>query len=255
MLRGLIERFAGLALAMVVVGIPALLLLGRFSPGWLFFLSLLGLWGGRLVRRLLVGAATGALARGDVSRARLRYRLVAWTAVSSVVRLSCRLSLAACSAAEEKFARCLGRLEGLEVPEEEKALAAVAENLRAYCFAREGVKLEEALGLASHCVAQLPQVQGFRHTRGLVLLELGRYDEAIRDFESSWQSKGGAALFESERCFDLGRLWTLRGQADYAKDYFARALQAYPEGRWADKARERVGPPSRATTAALETLI
>lgn len=221
---------------------------------WLLLASILGLWGARIVRRLLVSSATSALARGECKKARRRYALVRFVALSRSIRLSCQLSLAACDAADARFEACLRRLDRALVPASETSLKAVALNLRAYCLARSGKELDRALNLAKECVAMRPHVPGFRHTRGLLLLELGRYEESIRDLEATWREGQGSALFESERCFDLGRLWSLRGQEDYARDYFARALQAYPDGPWAQKARSRVGPPSRAATDALETL-
>jgi tetratricopeptide (TPR) repeat protein len=253
-LRALIERFAGLALAVAVVGLPLQLVTGRNSVPWLLLSSVLGLWGGRLLRRGLVASATRALARGECTKARRRYTVVRLTALSRSIRLSCQLSLAACDAADGRFEACLRRLEHVEVPERETSLKAVALNLRAYCFARSGKELDRALGMSKECVAMRPHVPGFRHTRGLLLLELGRYEESIRDLEATWDEGDGSPLFESERCFDLGRLWALRGQEDYARDYFARALRAYPDGPWAEKASLRVGPPSRAATDALETL-
>lgn len=254
MVRALIERFAGLVLAILLVGLPQQLVTSRGSIPWIILTSILGLWGARLARRFMVASATGALARGDSKRARRLYWVLWVTAIQRPIRLACKLSLAACLAADERYEECLRRLDTCEVPSTEASLQAVALNLRAYCLARSGQRLEDALRLAQECVALRAHVHGFRHTRGLLLLELGRYDEAIRDLEAIWSQDQGSALFESERCFDLGRLWSRRGQDEYARDYFARAFQAYPEGSWAEKARDLVGPPSRAATDALDTL-
>ena len=203
----------------------------------------------------IISSATRSLARGEYRKARHRYLFLRLTAIPRIARLSCELSLAACNAAEEEFETCLDRLDRCEVPPTEESLQAVALNLRAYCYARSRQSLDEALKLAQRCVAIRPHVAGFRHTRGLLLLELGRHEEAIRDLEATWGEGQGTPLFESERCFDLGRLWSQRGQEDYARDYFARALRAFPEGPWGRKASVLVGPPSRATTDALDTLI
>lgn len=254
-LRALIERFAGLILAILLVGLPLQLLLNRRSVAWLLLISVVGLWLARIARRIMVSSATKALARGEFRKARHRYLFLRITAIPRAVRLACNLSLAACDAAGERVEECLERLDRSEVPDAEQSLEAVALNLRAYCYARTRQRLSEALELSQHCVAMRPHVAGFRHTRGLLLLELGRYEEAIRDLEATWGEGQGTALFESERCFDLGRLWSLRGQDDYARDYFARALRACPEGPWAEKALALVGPPDRTTTDALDTLI
>ncbi len=184
----------------------------------------------------MVAMATSALARGDAKRARRLY-WVLWATAWGPVRQGCALSLAACDAADEAYEKCLRRLAAIKVLDSEESLQAVALNLRAYCLARLGRHLEEAYTLAQKCMQLRNQVQGFQHTRGLTLLELGRYEDATIDLEAAWSGGKGSAFFESERCFDLGRLWDLQGQGEYAVDYHARALRAYPDGRWAKKAR------------------
>ncbi len=238
--RGLIARLGTFALAVVLIGLPLQLMRSHFSPWWLLLSSVLGLWSVRLLRKLMVASATSALARGDSTRARRLYRLL-WVTSWGAVRQACALSLAACDAADEVYEKCLERLDSIEVLDSEESLQAVAYNLRAYCYARLGCRLDEALRLAQKCMDLRSQVQGFQHTRGLALLELGRYEEAIFDLEAAWSGGKGAEFFESERCFDLGRLWALRGHGEYAVDYHARALRACPEGRWAEKARLLMG--------------
>ncbi|MCP4446934.1 MAG: hypothetical protein GY811_16525 [Myxococcales bacterium] len=255
MLRAAIERFAGLAIAVALVGLPLQIAIAERSPWWLALASILALWIARLVQRLLTSSATSTLAKGECSKAKRRYLVLRITAISRAHRLASELSLAACDAAAEDFERCLERLSRCEVLESEESLFAVALNLRAYCMARRRENLEEALTLADECVLRRPYVDGFRHTRGLLLLELGRNEEALRDLEATWGEGQGTPLFESERCFDLGRLWSSRGQDDYARDYFARALRAFPEGPWAQKASELVGPVDRATIDSLDALL
>ncbi len=91
--------------------------------------------------------------------------------------------------------------------------------------------------MVEQAIALRPQVAGFRHTRGILLLDMGRLDEAGRDLEATWRESDGSDLLESERCFDLGRLWTARGQAEYAVDYYERAWRASPDSSWAEAAR------------------
>jgi len=254
-LRSLIERFAGFVAATLLVGVPLQLFIRLHSVWLLILTSLAGLWIARILRRLMTLSATRALAAGDTGKAR-RWYFVLWvTSIPRAVRLACSLSLAACDAAEQKYEACIQRLAKSEVPDSEQSLQAVALNLQAYSLARLGRSLEEALRMALQCVELRPHVQGFRHTRGLLFIELGRYEEAIRDLEATWIQKEGAALFESERCFDLGRLWALRGQDEYAQDYFTRALRAFPEGYWAEKARALIVVSPRAGHDALESFL
>ena len=161
---------------MVLVGLPLQVVLDRRSVAWLLLTSVVGLWLARLVRRLIISSATRSLARGEYRKARHRYLFLRLTAIPRIARLSCELSLAACNAAEEEFETCLDRLARCEVPPTEESLQAVALNLRAYCYARSRQSLDEALKLAQRCVAIRPHVAGFRHTRGLLLLELGRHE-------------------------------------------------------------------------------
>ena len=88
--------------------------------------------------------------------------------------------------------------------------------------------------MSEQAIKLRPQVAGFRHTRGLLLLELGRLEESARDLEATWRESDGDDLLEAERCFDMGRLWRARGHNEYATDYFERAWRASPLSRWAE---------------------
>jgi tetratricopeptide (TPR) repeat protein len=180
--------------------------------------------------------ATRALSRGDTGRAERLYWLLWLTSLDPVQRSACRLSLAACAAtrgdyelARERLAQVKGDLE--------EALLAVSLNLHAYCLGREKRDLEEALAMSEQALSLRPQVAGFRHTRALLLLELGRLEESARDLEATWRESDGDDLLEAERCFDMGRLWQARGHAEYATDYFERAWRASPDSRWAEASR------------------
>ncbi|MBL4637133.1 MAG: hypothetical protein JKY56_24985, partial [Kofleriaceae bacterium] len=122
----------------------------------------------------------------------------------------------------------------------EGALLAVSLNLQAYCQARQGRDLALALQLSREALKIRASVAGFRHTRGLLLLELGQLDDASRDLEASWLDGSGTGLFEAERCYDLGRLWSVRGQSEYGNDYFERSLRASPDSHWATMSEKLV---------------
>jgi tetratricopeptide (TPR) repeat protein len=106
---------------------------------------------------------------------------------------------------------------------------------------------EEALRLR-------PQVEGFRHTRGMIHLAVGNLEEASRDLEATWRRGQGNELLEAERCYDLGRLWSARGHADYASDYFERAYRAAPESRWGQAAAPRLRAGNRVSDTLDEIL-
>ena len=236
MLRALKQRILALGAVLTLFTIPVALLRPGLSPAWLVLGTVVALWASRLVRRSMAKLATRALSRGDSKRARRLYVFLGWTSLSSTARQACQLSLAACAASEGRYELALNKLARIESPLE-GSLLAVSLNLRAYCLARDTQEFNRALALSEEAVSLRPQVPGFRHTRGLILLELSRWDEALRDLEATWTEGPGDPLLESERCFDLGRLWSARGQRDYASDYFERAFRAAPLSRWSEAAQ------------------
>ncbi len=155
-------------------------------------------------------------------------------------RQACLLSLAACDASDAKYEVALLRVARIKT-DLEGALLAVSLNLQAYCLARTHANLEEGLRMSEESIALRPQVLGFRHTRGLLMLELGELDKAARDLDATWQKGPANELLESERCFDLGRLWSARGHRDYASDYWERSVRAAPDSRWAEQAALLLG--------------
>jgi tetratricopeptide (TPR) repeat protein len=234
-LRALKQRIVGLAAALLLVGLPTALLWPALSVPLLLLLSVAGGWLWAINRRLMARVATRALARGDNKRAQRLYWFLWLTSLDAMQRRGCRLSLAACAATRGDYQLALRRLA--IVSDLEGALLAVSLNLHAYCLGREKRDMSEALAMSERAIELRPQVPGFRHTRGMLLLDLGRLEESARDLEATWRESDGLDLLESERCYDLGRLWTARGQIDYAKDYFERAWRASPDSRWAEASR------------------
>jgi hypothetical protein len=97
-------------------------------------------------------------------------------------------------------------------------------------------------------MALRPDLSDFRHTRGLVLLGLGRLDEALRELDAVWQrrvSDNTSPLLEAERCYDLGSAWLKKG------DYFDRARRAAPDSPWAARAAAAMPPGAVISGAAL----
>lgn len=199
------------------------------------------------VRSVLPRAAHRAFVRGNPRRARLTYGLLGTLSPRPEARAACRLSRAACTLAAGAHGRALVELDRIDGDRLGEPARAVWLNNRAYALARLERDLPRALDLARRAVELRPDVAGFRHTRGLVLLGLGRTDEAIRDLDAVWREGGEGrmpSLLEAERCFDLGCAWWRKGERDYADDYFRRSRQAAPGSPWADRALERLGPGS-----------
>ncbi len=240
-LQGLKHRIRALAAAIVFIALPLKLLLPGISMPVLAVVTFVGtiLWA--IYRRISAQIATRALARGDWRRAQRLYWLLWLTSLDGVQRAACRLSLAACQATRGDYELAL-RKAALVQKNLEGALLAVSLNLQAYCLGREKREQERALQMVEQAIELRPHVAGFRHTRGMLFLDMGRLDEAGRDLEATWLESDGSELLEAERCFDLARLWSARGQAEYALDYYERAWRASPESRWAEASRPHLAP-------------
>jgi hypothetical protein len=187
--------------------------------------------------------AHAAFERGAFPRAELFYRVTRFFVASPAARGAIDVSLAGCRLARADFAGALHELERV-VP---KALGVAARaawnNNRAYALARGGRGDPVALSSIDEAVRLRPDIAGFRHTRGVVLLSLGRVDDAIAELDEVWHQvvAGGVstdvpALLEAERCYDLGVAWSRKGERDYARDYFTRAQAAAPGSDWAHRA-------------------
>jgi len=197
-------------------------------------------------------AAHKAFRLGNYPRAMLIYRILGKCYASPAARAAVDVSIAACEIARNRFDAALGWLDKVNVEELSGPAQAAWHNNRAYALARGGNDAEDALTSIDHAISLRPDVAGFRHTRGVALLALGRTDEAIRVLDDLWNELAGnerVAMLEAERCYDLGRAWRSKGEHDYAIDYFERARRAAPESSWAIRASEHLQPGVRATEA------
>ncbi len=79
--------------------------------------------------------------------------------------------------------------------------------------------LEEALEIANLAVQQLPEAPHVLDTRGQILFQLGRYDEALIDLEKSVRLPVEAAA----RHEMLATIYEKQGNADMAERHRARA--------------------------------
>ena len=231
----------GLTVASVIIGV----LYGR-SAGYIALLCLavvpmaLWLW--------LPRVAHSAFRRGDYGRARRLYRTLRAFSLSAHARAAIDVSVAACAMATAAYDTALQVLARVDRQALGEAGRAAWLNNRAYALVRSGGDAEAAMRACEEAIEVRPDVAGFRHTRGVVLLALGRIDDAIHELERLWDhlAVGDAsaehALLEAERCYDLGVAWEAKGDAAYAADYFQRAHQTAPGSRWAERAFARVGP-------------
>jgi tetratricopeptide (TPR) repeat protein len=193
-------------------------------------------------------AAHRAFVRGQLSRSALLYRLLRMTLVRRADRLAVDVSLSACELARQEFARALEHLARIDDALLDEAARCAWLNNRAYALARAAGDATAALAAADEAIALRPDVPGFRHTRGVALLALGRTDDAIGELNAVWEAAAepdAGSVLEAERCFDLGMAWQRKGERDYAVDYFERAQRAAPESPWARRAAEALGHRAR----------
>jgi tetratricopeptide (TPR) repeat protein len=172
-------------------------------------------------------------------------------------RASIAVSLAGCRLARDDFAGALVDLERVRAEDLALGPRAAWLNNRAYARARAGVDRDAALADVEHAMKLRPDVPGYRHTRGVVLMALGRLDDAIADLDSVWphlaDERAPNPLLEAERCFDLAAAWEKKGEIDYARDYFRRVRAIAPGSPWALRAAEWLarhpGRPGDAATS------
>jgi len=187
--------------------------------------------------------AHAAFERGDWGRAELYYRLTRFFIANPESRGAIDVSLAGCRLARSDWAGALDDLADVEPEVLGPAARAAWYNNRAYALARGGqggAAAQQALDAIDEAVRLRPDVAGFRHTRGVALLALGRIDDAIAELDAVWQAvagEGAPPLLEAERCYDLGLAWSQKGEAEYARDYFQRAQSIAPRSPWALKAQ------------------
>lgn len=186
---------------------------GGVAVGMLFVLWV-WLWLPRL--------AHAAFETGKFSRAMRRYRLLGLLSTSRGRTRAALLSRAGCFVALGEHAIAEEVLVRIDRKTLSPAEQAVWLNNRACArlAANEGA---EALKLADEASALRPDVPALQHTRGLALLALGRVDDAIAVFDGMRAGGELPAFLEAERCRDLAKAWSQKGQAAYAEDYEQRA--------------------------------
>jgi hypothetical protein len=217
----LVRRIVAVAVALAIPAAGLALGRGR-GLGWgIAAVAVLAL----AVLVVLPRAGHRAFGLGRHGAARRRYRLVAALALTRRRAHHARLSVAACELAQGEHEVAMATLGAIPETGLDADARAVWLNNRAYAALRcpaLAVGPTEALAWADEAAALRPDVPAIGHTRGLALLELGRYDDAIRVLEELWGKEELAPRLEAERCRDLARAWRAKGHADYAADYEAR---------------------------------
>ena len=236
------------AVLVVGVGAAAIVAAGAFGPEAAvatFTLLVLLLLAFVII---LPRSAHRAFERGDFGRAARLYRVLRPFVVDGGTRGAIDVSLAGCRLAASDWAGALAQLH--KVPDDALTPSARAAwlNNRAYANARGPIDASLALRDAEEAMTLRPDVPGFRHTRGIALLALGRLDDAIHELDTVWRKLAHEdlpPLLEAERCYDLGVAWQRKGELDYASDYFLRARAVAPSSPWGRLAGEALRSISR----------
>ena len=166
-------------------------------------------------------AAHAAFARGRYARACRGYRLVGLLAATSRRGRAVVLSRIGCHVALGEHAIAAALLATVAPADLDAAERAVWLNNRA-CIALDDDPTA-ALALSDEAAALRPDVPDLQHTRGMALLAVGRVDDAIAVFDKMRAGGELPSRLEAERCRDLARAWTQKGEAAYAEDYRLRA--------------------------------
>ncbi len=167
-------------------------------------------------------AAHGAFEAGRFGRAAWRYRVLEAIAPGAQRARAALLSRTGCEVARGELAaaeRLLARFDDAALDAAERA---VWLNNRACAMLAGERDPQSALALVDEASALRPDVPALQHTRGMALLAVGRVDDAIAVLDGMRAGGELPPRLEAERCRELARAWTLKGQTAYAEDYRLR---------------------------------
>jgi pentatricopeptide repeat protein len=190
---------------------------GAFAGIGLAVLGLVWLW------LWLPRVAHDAFEAGKYTVAARRYRILLYLAPTPDRERAALLSRAGCCVASRQLADAERLLAALDTTTLAPAERAVWLNNRACAALAAGADPAAALELIDEATALRPDVPAVRHTRGMALLAVGRIDDAIAVFDSMRAAGELPAHLEAERCRDLAKAWSQKGQTAYAEDYRLRA--------------------------------
>ena len=215
----------GLRIVSIVVAIIALPVVGGAvagRPGTVAGASL-GVVGVLWLWLWLPRLAHAAFEAGKYPVAARRYRWLEWLAASSARERAARLSRAGCAVATGDLGvadQLLGAIDGTALASAERA---VWLNNRAYAQLAAGQNPVAALALADEASALRPDVPALQHTRAMALIAVGRVDDAIAILDGMRTAGELPPRLEADRCRELARAWTHKGETAYAEDYRLRA--------------------------------
>ena len=191
---------------------------GALAGAGLALLAVLWLW------LWLPRSAHDAFESGKYAAAARRYRVLGVIAPSRARERAALLSRAGCFVASAQLADA-ERLLAAFSDDQQLAAAerAVWLNNRACAALAAGGDPAAALALVDEATALRPDVPAVQHTRGMALLAVGRVDDAIAVLDGMRTGGELPARLEAERCRDLAKAWSQKGQAAYAEDYRLRA--------------------------------
>jgi tetratricopeptide (TPR) repeat protein len=184
----------------------------------------------QLVRLLLPRWAHAAFVRGHLTAAARRYRALSALAWRRPRHVQAELSRAAVALAQGELERGEAMLESLDGDAMDLSTRAAWLNNRAYVRLRRGDRLDEASALAAAALELRPDVAAIRHTHSLALLARGQLDAAIAALDELHRLAELPPALEAERCADLARAWSQKGEDAYAAEYRGRAALARQRG-------------------------
>ena len=173
-------------------------------------------------------AAHAAFEAGRFDAAQRRYRVLGAIAGTAVRERAALLSRSACLVASGRLEDAERLLAAADTAQFAAAERAVWLNNRAYAALARGHDPHAALALVDEASALRPDVAAVQHTRGMALLAVGRVDDAIAVLDGMRAGGELSPRLEAERCRELARAWTQKGEAAYADDYRLRAEALAP---------------------------
>lgn len=213
-------RIACILAALPVLPVAGTALFGRMgavagvvlSLLWLLYLWL---WLPRL--------AHSAFEAGKISTALRRYLWLQRLAPSAVRERAALLSRAGCLVAANRLDAASQLLGSVDAESLGTAERAAWLNNRACVQLANGGDVHAALVFADEAGALRPDVPALQHTRAMALIGVGRVDEAITVLDAMRAAGELSPRLEADRCRELARAWTTKGETAYADDYRMRA--------------------------------
>jgi predicted Zn-dependent protease len=215
-----VARILGIAVVLLALPVIGGMLLARGGTATGLVLALVGalavwLWLPRL--------AHTAFETGKYAVAGRRYAWLEWLATTGARERAARLSRAGCAVAAGDVQRAEALLAAIDATGLAAAERAVWLNNRACAQLASGDDPAGALAMADEAGGLRPDVPALQHTRAMALIAVGRIDEAITILDGMRAGGELPPRLEADRCRELARAWTHKGETAYAEDYRLRA--------------------------------